>query len=619
MRRAEVLRLAQPRLRRFLPGIVFGLLSALCAVGLLATSAYLITRAAEQPPILYLSMAMVGVRAFALGRAAFRYVERLLAHDAAFATLPDLRVGVYERLVPVSPDGLGRSRRGDLLSRLVSDVDEQQNLPLRVVSPLVVSGLTAVAAVVVVWLLLPAAGLVLLLGLALAAALGTLVNAAVSARQERAVAGLRGDYQAELADHLENLDVLVAYGADAAHRAQLARRDETLTRALVRRAADSSVTAALVASVSGIVTVVTLAIGIPELGTGGFEGPALAVIALVPLAVFEVFAMVPLALGAWRQVAASATRIAEVVPDEVPRGIPVDAASPTPVGASTSTSASTALTSGDRAAVSTSLTSGDRAAVSTSLTSGDRATVSTSITPSSSGLTAASTSTSTTSAAAGARVSLRGVTARWPGEGSPTALGPVSLELASGDRMLVRGPSGAGKTTLAHVLVRFLDHEGEFLVDGVDVRTLPQAEVRRVIGLCEQRPHLFDDDIRQNLLFARDTATDDELLVVLERVGLADWVRERGGLSARVGERGALVSGGQAQRIAVARALLADFPVLVLDEPTANVDPDRAELLLEKLLAAAADDSRAVLLISHTPVPTALITSTLELRAPTAP
>jgi ATP-binding cassette subfamily C protein CydC len=427
-----------------------------------------------------------------------------------------------------------------------------------------------VAAVVVVWLLLPVAGLVLLLGLALAAVLGTLVNAAVSGRQERAVAGLRGDYQAELADHLENLDVLVAYGADAAHREQLARRDETLTRALVRRAAGSSVTAALVASVSGIVTVVSLAVGIPQLGTGGFEGPALAVIALVPLAVFEVFAMVPLALGAWRQVAASATRIAEVVPDEVPRGIPVDAVAASP--------APDASTSG--------------------------------------GPTAAAASTTTV---AGARVSLRGVTARWPGEGAPTALGPVSLELAAGDRMLVRGPSGAGKTTLAHVLVRFLDHEGEFLVDGVDVRALPQAEVRRVIGLCEQRPHLFDDDIRQNLLFARDTATDDELLAVLERVGLADWVRERGGLSARVGERGALVSGGQAQRIAVARALLAGFPVLVLDEPTANVDPDRADLLLEELLAAATADSRAVLLISHTPVPAALVTSTLELRAPAAP
>ncbi|MFB2586071.1 amino acid ABC transporter ATP-binding/permease protein [Herbiconiux liukaitaii] len=610
MRRAEVLRLAQPRLRRFLPGIVFGLLSALCAVALLATSAYLITRAAEQPPILYLSMAMVGVRAFALGRAAFRYVERLFAHDAAFATMPELRVGVYERLVPVSPDGLGRSRRGDLLSRLVSDVDEQQNLPLRVVSPLVVSGLTAVAAVVVVWLLLPSAGIILLAGLVLAGVLGTAVNAVVSARQERAVAGLRGDYQAELADHLENLDLLVAYGADSSHRAELARRDESLTRALVRRAAGSSVTAALVASVSGVVTVLALVVGIPQLGSGGFDGPALAVIALVPLAVFEVFAMVPLALGAWRQVAASATRIATVVPDEVPRGIPVDpppTLTPFPGGA---TSAATSTSAG--AATSTPTSAG--AATSTPTSAGSATS-----TPTSAG-SASSTPTSAGSARGrGVRVSLRGVTARWPGEGAPVALGPVSLELGAGDRMLVRGPSGSGKTTLAHVLVRFLDHEGEFLLDGVDVRQYPQSEVRRVIGLCEQRPYLFDDDIRQNLLFARDTASDGELLDVLDRVGLADWVRERGGLSARVGDRGSLVSGGQAQRLALARALLADFPVLVLDEPTANVDPDRADLLLEQLLAAAADDSRAVLLISHTPVPAGLVTSTLELRAPTTP
>ncbi|MDO9352458.1 MAG: hypothetical protein Q7T55_02105, partial [Solirubrobacteraceae bacterium] len=214
MRRAEVLRLAQPRVRRFLPGVLFGLLSALCAVGLLATAAWLITRAAEQPPILYLSAAMVGVRAFALGRAAFRYVERLASHDAAFATMPDLRVGLYERLVPNAPDGLGGSRRGDLLSRLVADVDEQQNLPLRVVQPLVVSGLTAVASVVLVAVVLPAAALVLAVGLAIALALGTLVNAWVSARAERTLAGLRGRYRAELTDYLENLDLLAAYGAD---------------------------------------------------------------------------------------------------------------------------------------------------------------------------------------------------------------------------------------------------------------------------------------------------------------------------------------------------------------------------------------------------------------------
>ncbi|WP_382307119.1 thiol reductant ABC exporter subunit CydC [Herbiconiux sp. UC225_62] len=548
MNRAEVIRLAQPRLRRFVPGVVLGLISALCAVGLLATSAYLITRAAEQPPILYLSAAMVAVRAFALGRAAFRYVERLASHDAAFATMPELRVGVYERLVPVSPDGLGRSRRGDLLTRLVADVDEQQNFPLRVVQPLVVSGLTALAIVIVVWLLLPAAGLVLLIGLALAALLGTAVNAWVSGRAERALAGLRGGYQADLADYLGSLDTLVAYGAAPAARAALAESDARLTRALVRRSAGAGATTALVSLIAGAVTVVVLLLGIPSLGQGGFEGPALAVVALVPMAAFEVFGMIPLAWGAWRQVSASAERIASVVPDAVPEGVPVDSIAVS--GASVPPGPVT--------------------------------------------------------------VRLSGVSARWPGA-STDALTDVSLDLAPGDRLLVRGPSGSGKTTLAHVLVRFLDFRGGFTVNGADVRDLPQDEVRRVIGLCEQRPYLFDDDIRQNLLFARDTATDDELIEALERVGLGAWVRSRGGLTARVGERGALVSGGQAQRLALARALLAGFPVLVLDEPTANVDPDRADALVADLLGAAADSSRAVVLISHTPVPAHLVTSTLTL------
>jgi ATP-binding cassette subfamily C protein CydC len=117
---------------------------------------------------------------------------------------------------------------------------------------------------------------------------------------------------------------------------------------------------------------------------------------------------------------------------------------------------------------------------------------------------------------------------------------------------------------------------------------------------------LFDEDIRQNLLFANDSATDAELLAVLDRVGLGDWVRSRGGLDARVGERGALVSGGQAQRIALARALLRDFPVLVLDEPTAGVDPAASEALLIDLLSAVGDD-RAVVLISHVAVPAGMI------------
>ncbi|MCU1529361.1 MAG: hypothetical protein JWP75_3124, partial [Frondihabitans sp.] len=127
--------------------------------------------------------------------------------------------------------------------------------------------------------------------------------------------------------------------------------------------------------------------------------------------------------------------------------------------------------------------------------------------------------------------------------------------------------------------------------------------VRATVGLIEQVPYLFDENVRQNLLFAHDTATDVELEEVLERVGLGEWLRIRGGLDSPIGERGALVSGGQAQRISLARALLRGFPILVLDEPAAGVDPDRADALLDDLLRTAERAGTTVLLVSHVPVP----------------
>jgi ATP-binding cassette subfamily C protein CydC len=550
MRTTEVLRLAQPSLRRFTPGALLGLLSALCAVGLLATSAYLITRAAEMPPILYLNMAIVGVRAFALGRAGFRYAERLASHDAAFRTLATLRVGIYERLVPIAPDGLAGTRRGDLLTRLTADVDELQNLPLRVVQPLLISAAVAVSSVVTVWILLPQAGVALLVALVLAALVGTVASSLVAARSERSIAPLRGAFADEVLDTVVNLDVLTAFDATESRLAAVRSADVRLTRAVLSSAAGAGVATGILSLLAGASSVMALLVGVPALGTPAFDGPVLAIIALVPIAVFEVVSSVPLALAALRQVRSSGERVASVVPDVVPPEIPVDRPGVDPAA----------------------------------------------------------------HVATGTVIELRGVAASWPGAEAP-AIHHVDLTVSPGDRILVTGASGSGKTTLAHVLVRFLEFEGTYRLGGVDVRSLPVAAVRRIIGLSEQIPYLFDESIRQNLLFAREDAPDDELLAVLERVGLSEWLEQRGGLDARVGERGSLLSGGQAQRIALARALLADFPVLVLDEPTANVDAGRADALLRDLLAASADPEgrRAVVIISHLPVPTELITAHLHL------
>ncbi|GAA0992123.1 thiol reductant ABC exporter subunit CydC [Subtercola frigoramans] len=567
IRTSEVLRLAQPRWRAFAPGLAFGLLSAMAAVTLLAASAWLITRAAEHPPILFLSAAIVGVRAAALGRATFRYLERLASHDAAFRGLADLRVGIYERLVPLTPDGLKHTRRGDLLSRLVGDVDELQNLPLRVLQPLLTAVLVCLAAVVGVWILLPAAGLALAVTLLLAFVLATAANSRTAAQADRELSPVRADFADQTLDFVGALDVLTAYSAVDDRLASLQQAERRLTSVAVSKARGSAATAAVVSLLGGAATFLALAYGVPALGAGTANGlidaPTLAMLALVPIAVFEVFGVVPLAVGACRQVSVSAARVATAVPAVVPVEIPVETLVATSLG----------LRAGE-------------APIRPAVMPGVAPTI-----------------------------ELSGLSARWPG-GTADAFAGVSLVIRPGDRVQVTGRSGSGKTSLAHVLVRFLDFEaGTFTIDGVDARRLPPERLRSLVGLCEQHPHLFDASLRQNLLFAREEATDDELLRVLDRVGLSIWVDERGGLGAQLGERGALVSGGQAQRLALARVLLADFPVVVFDEPTANVDAELADALITDLLRASGP-SRSVVLISHADIAPALVGTQLRMPDP---
>jgi ATP-binding cassette subfamily C protein CydC len=561
--RDDVLRLAQPPLRRALPGLLAGLASAVGAVALLATSAWLITRASEQPPILFLGMAIVGVRAFALGRAAFRYLERITSHDAAFRALATLRVGVFERILPFAPAGLRDTRRGDLLTRLVGDVDRLQDLPLRVVQPLVVSVLVQAASVVVVGAVLPAAGIGLLLVLAVSLAVGVGATSALAGRAETRIQPLRAALQDRVLDLVGGLDVLLAFGALDARLAEVDRAADALRRAELRSAAAAGVTTGVVLAGTGAVAAWTVLQGVPGLASGALDPAWLALAALVPLALVESATSVPLAVQAWRRVRTSADRVAGVVPAAVPKGIPrepgADGPGPVVGGAADDAAAPGA--------------------------------------PS-----------------AGWSLEVRDLVTRWP-EADQDALAPVSLVVRPGETVVVRGPSGSGKSSLAAALVRFLESGGAYELDGQDARAMPPSAVRRIVGLCEQTPHLFDTSIRQNLLFAREDATDDELVAALERVGLAGWAAERGGLDARVGDRGGLVSGGQAQRMALARALLADFPVLVLDEPTADVDPERAQAVLRDVLTAARDRGRGVLLLTHTDVPEELVDRTVELRS----
>ena len=536
-----------------------GALSALSGVALLATSAYLITRAAEMPPVLYLQIAITSVRLFALSRAAFRYGERLLSHDAAFRQLAVVRTELYRRLVRVAPAGLQRTGRGDLLSRMVTDVDALQDLPLRVIQPLVISGLTALAAVIGVFAVEPVAGAVLLVGLVVAFLVSGFVADRLARTTERAIAERRGVLSDAVLDTVQNLDVLVAFDAVGDQLARVSALDADLRRVLARRATASGVVSALISLLSGAAVFAAIVVAAPHVVAHGLIGPGFALVALVPMAVFEVVGAVPVAVLARRKVRASAARVDHAVPAVVPVEVVVDSAFE------------------DEDARGAAI---EPLALPT---------------------------------AGGVALELRSLRASWPGAAHP-ALRDLDLTVRVGERIVVEGPSGAGKSTLANVLVRFLAFEGTYEVGGVDAASVDAERVRATVGLIEQNAYLFDENVRQNLLFARDDATDAELVAVLERVGLGSWLAARGGLDARIGERGALVSGGQAQRISLARALLRGFPVLVLDEPAAGVDSDVADRLVDDVLRTARDDGTTVVLISHVPVSAEFVTRRIVVR-----
>ena len=423
--------------------------------------------------------------------------------------------------------------------------------------PIVSSVVVLVLAVAGIAVLAPASAWAILACLVVGIGITLLVQRRAAVKAARGLALLRGELQAAIVEHVQSLDVLVAFDAAEAGRRRIEALGARLARATRARAAATGAASAAMSAVGGVAVAACLAASAPLLESGRIDGPTFAMLCLVPLAIAEVAAAIPLATSALRLAWASAERVAHAVPAIVPPEIPVPPAAP--------------------------------------------ASPPTAVPP--------------------PRLELRGIRARWPemsddaaepdgstaSDPGSAALEGVDLTIAPGERLLVRGGSGAGKTTLAHVLVRFLEYDGSYRLGGVEASDLEPRAVRRIVGLVEQRPWLFDEDVRQNLIFARDTATDADLLEVIDRVGLRAWLDERGGLDARVGERGALVSGGQAQRIALARAMLADFPVLVLDEPTASVDPARAEALLRDLTVAASRSGHTVVLISHATVDDRLV------------
>ena len=514
---------------RLVLSVWLGALAVIAGAVLVGLAGYLICRAAEQPPILSLTTVMVAVRVAALTRPVARYAERLSSHDLAFRALGNLRARVLARIEPLAPAGLEGYRDGELLSRMVADIDQLQDLALRLLLP---AGVAVVASTVVVGGVLvvsPAAGVVLGVGLAAAAVLGPLVAARVVTRSQRRQAALRARLTADLVDALDAADELWLNGADGRAAAAVADDDRALVQVALGDARGAGAADAIGVGAASLTALAVLAATTAAAGRGALDPLLVAPLTLVAVGAFE--AVLPLSVAA-RQlpaVLAAGRRVLELVDRRPEVADPVHPA-PAPAGP------------------------------------------------------------------VGVTVD-RVVVARGPDR--RRVLDGVSLRLPAGARVVVAGPSGTGKTTLAQLLVRFLERRGgDARIGARDLREHRQADVRAAVLLSAQEPHVFDSTIRANLLLARPDAGERDLQRALANARLGTWVASLpDGLETVVGERGRALSGGQRQRLALARAFLADPAVLVLDEPTAHLDSATAEGLLNDLWREAGQ--RSVLLITH--------------------
>lgn len=498
------------------------------SIGLMATSAYIIARAALHPSIAVLQVSIVGVRFFGISRGVFRYLERYVSHQVTFRLLRRLRVWFYRALEPLAPARLMQFRSGDLLSRIVADIESLEHFYVRVIAPPVVAGLVGL----LMWLLMARFDLRLALAtlafLALAGVGLPVLTRLLSRELGRRTVATRAELNATLVEGIQGMADLLLSMRETGHRQRVRRLSGELVDLQERLAWIGGLQAAGSGLLANWLTIAILLIAIPLVSQGRLDGVYLALLVLAAIASFEAVTPLPEAFQHLESSLAAARRLFEIVDAAPAVGDPPEP-SPQPLDYS---------------------------------------------------------------------LKVEALRFRY-GPGEPLALDGLSFELPSGGRLAIVGPSGAGKSTLANLLLRFWAHEqGRIWLGEYELARYRPEDARRWFGVVSQHTHLFNGTIRENLLIARPEAGEGELFAVARQAQIHEFIQTLPqGYDTWIGEQGLRLSGGERQRLALARALLKDAPYLILDEPTANLDPLVEREVMQTIQTLLG--GRTVLMITH--------------------
>ena len=526
-----------PRLLAFLKGswglVTLSVLIGACTIGssvaLMGTSAWLISTAALHPSVAALGVAVVGVRFFGITRGVFRYLERLVSHDVTFRLLSRLRIWFYEKLEPLAPARLMEYRAGDLLARIVGDVETLENFYVRVISPPLTAVLVGLFTAIFIASFHPQLALAFLmffLGLGLVL---PFLAQVISRRPAVDTITLRADLHTRLVDGIQGMADLLAYGRGEHRLAEIATNGLNYGNAQRRMARVTGLHSGLTTLLTNLGLWTILALSIPLVNAGTLDGPMLASLSLLTFAAFEAVMSLPLAAQMWNSAREAARRLFEVVDTEP---AVKDDIRDSLVGPQAS------------------------------------------------------------------NIKFSNLSFSYPNQSTP-AIQHVTFNLQPGRSIAIVGPSGAGKSTLANLLFRFWDYSsGDITFGGESIKRYAQDSVRERIGLVSQNTYFFNTSVRENLRFARRHVTQEEIESAAMDAQIHDFILGLpNGYDTMIGEQGVRLSGGERQRLAIARAIIKDAPILILDEPTANLDPLSEKQVLQTLFALM--KRKTTLFITH--------------------